>query len=109
TSRVPVDFSPGPAEAVPTVNLDCAETDMQQGKPETRPQKSNHGGCASFATRFCRLRLWFGGARRRAVAFDVVSIPGEVALQAVLEVRGCGEAVKFTRIDDELRGAAEAL
>src|SRR5437667_2909020 len=30
TSRVPVDFSPGPAEAVPTVNLDCAETDMQQ-------------------------------------------------------------------------------
>src|SRR6266436_9103762 len=30
TSRVPEDFSPGAAEAVPTVNLDCAETDMQQ-------------------------------------------------------------------------------
>src|SRR6266851_8161529 len=30
TSRVPVDFSPGAAEAVPTVNLDCAETRLQQ-------------------------------------------------------------------------------
>src|SRR6266436_3518775 len=30
TSRVPVDFSPGAAEAVPTENLDCAEADAQQ-------------------------------------------------------------------------------
>src|SRR5216683_1678950 len=29
TSRVPEDFSPGAAEAVPTVNLDCAETHTQ--------------------------------------------------------------------------------
>src|SRR6266478_6568906 len=29
TSRVPEDFSPGGAEAVPTVNLDCAETEKQ--------------------------------------------------------------------------------
>src|SRR6267143_3265635 len=34
TSRVPEDFSPGGAEAVPTVNLDCAEADIQQS--ETR-------------------------------------------------------------------------
>src|SRR5712692_6451396 len=30
TSRMPEDFSPGAAEAVPTVNLDCAETERQQ-------------------------------------------------------------------------------
>src|SRR5229473_1806458 len=30
TSRVPEDFSGGAAEAVPTVNLDCAETRLQQ-------------------------------------------------------------------------------
>src|SRR5258708_22078114 len=30
TSRVPEDFSPSAAEAVPTVNLDCAETEKQQ-------------------------------------------------------------------------------
>src|SRR5882757_9105328 len=30
TSSVPVDFWPGAAEAVPTVNLDCAETRLQQ-------------------------------------------------------------------------------
>src|SRR5712692_4937905 len=30
TSRVPVDFSPGAAEAVPTVKRDWAETEMQQ-------------------------------------------------------------------------------
>src|SRR6266478_8038560 len=29
TSRVPVDFSPGAADDVPTVNLDCAETHTQ--------------------------------------------------------------------------------
>src|SRR4029077_5647063 len=34
TSRVPEDFSPGAAEAVPTVNLDCAETEMQQSRPK---------------------------------------------------------------------------
>src|SRR6266478_9296700 len=32
TSRVPEDFSPGGAEAVPTVNLDCAEMGMQQNE-----------------------------------------------------------------------------
>src|SRR5439155_25484313 len=54
-------------------------------------------------------RRGFGRTRGRAITLYIVGVPGEVALEAVLDVRRSGEAVKFTRIDDELRGAAEAL
>jgi hypothetical protein len=59
----------------------------------------------------------FGGGRRCGlgrtgggrVAFDVVGVPGEVALETVFEVRGRGETVEFTGVDDEFGGAAEAF
>src|SRR5438046_9993623 len=35
TSSGPGDFSPGPAEAVPTVNVDGADTDMQDRDART--------------------------------------------------------------------------
>src|SRR5216683_6296933 len=43
TSRVPVDFSPGAAEAVPTVNLDCAETRLQQDDARNAAAKMERG------------------------------------------------------------------
>jgi len=42
------------------------------------------------------------------IGFDVVGVPGEVALEAVLDVRGRFELVEFAGIDDEFvvrRGA----
>lgn len=64
----------------------------------------------------CQLVRWFGsGGWRlgrsgwRGIAFDVVSIPGEVALEAVLNMRRRGEAVIFAGIYDEFGCAAEAL
>jgi hypothetical protein len=38
--------------------------------------------------------------RRGEIAFDVVSIPGEVALEAVLDVGGRFEFVVFAGVDD---------
>ena len=38
-----------------------------------------------------------------------MGVPSEVAFEAVLNMGGRGEAVKFTGVDDELGGAAEAL
>src|SRR5260370_9975429 len=43
TSRVPEDFSPGAAEAVPTVNLDCAETRLQQDDARNAAAKMERG------------------------------------------------------------------
>src|SRR5258708_5948800 len=76
---------------------------------EMREQKLNDGD-ASFTSRFRRRSWWWrGGTGGSGVAFDVVSVPGEVALEAVFEVRGRGETMKFAGIDDEFGGAAEAF
>src|SRR6266852_2160134 len=50
--------------------------------------------------------LWSGGG---GFAFDEVGIPGEVALEEVLDVGRHGEAVVFAGVNDQLGRAAEAL
>src|SRR5467141_1810520 len=50
-----------------------------------------------------------GRTRRGGVTFDKMSVPGEVTLETVLDMRRSGEAVIFAGIDNELGGAAEAL
>src|SRR5260370_22599971 len=50
--------------------------------------------------------LWPSG---RGFAFHVVSVPGEVTLEAVLNVGRDCKLVVFARVDYELGGAAKAL
>src|SRR5437762_14327565 len=73
------------------------------------PQRESNRGDASLTSHFRRVcGCWlFGRTRRRGFAFDVVSVPGEVALEAVLYMRGRGEAVMLAGVDDKLGGTAE--
>ena len=51
-----------------------------------------------------------GWTRRGGIAFDVVGVPGEVALETVLHMCGRGEAVVLAGVDDEFGGdAADAF
>src|ERR1700682_4163787 len=60
-----------------------------------------------FSGRFdCRWLRWSG---RSGVAFDVVVVPGQIALQAVLDMGWRGKLVIFVGIDHQLGGAAQAL
>src|SRR5713226_1398086 len=62
----------------------------------------------SFA-RFWRRRRRLRRTGRRGLPFDVVGIPGEEALEAVLDMRRRSEAVIFAGVNDGVGGAAESL
>ena len=48
----------------------------------------------------------FGRTRGRGITFDVVGVPGKVALEAILYMGRRGEAVVLAGVDDEFGGHA---
>src|SRR3989441_6613873 len=71
------------------------------------PTPAAHDESASFTP--SRFHLGGCGTRGRRITFDVVSVPGEIAFEAILNVRRRGEAVVFAGIDNELGGAPKSF
>src|SRR6266446_10919915 len=71
------------------------------------PTPAAHDESASFTP--SRFHLGGCGTRGRRITFDVVSVPGEIAFEAILNVRRRGEAVVFAGIDNELGAAPKSF
>src|SRR5215472_13920724 len=69
-------------------------------------QTSRHGLGAFVLLSRLHGGNWPSGCR---VAFNVVVVPGEVALEAILDVRRRFEFVIFARVHDKFGGAAQPL
>lgn len=69
--------------------------------------------CAEQTSPAIEARGLVGGGVGRSggggVAFDVVGVPGEIAVEAVGDVGGESELVILVGVDDEFSGYAEAL
>src|SRR5215467_12336706 len=56
-----------------------------------------------------RRRGWLGWARWRRIAFNIVVVPGKVAFQAILDVRGRFEFVILAGVNNKFRRTPQTL